>query len=259
MDEASTKTSTGMVEGVVSKASNQDNTETPLQRDSTVVKEKRKSIQGGPKKCGPLFVKYWEDLGESAEMKIPDVEVKFKIYRLGCFDQKEGTFYCDFLLMLDWVDESLSLVPDDEEVDFSNHFWPCAELMNMIPGDEDLDFSHEESKPKYKKEKKGEPKKYHASITMKVRRSLFCRLDYHDFPFDRQVLELTIKMLSVRIPVLTKGSGTRPTVKHPTWRKPGHEIVPEADWLPEFQIIPLTKVLLEQYGPFVYDEEKRRK
>ena len=78
--------------------------------------------EGGPQKCGRLFYKYWLDKNKDPSMRIPDVDIKFKVYRLGCFSQKDGNFFCDFMLMLDWVDESLSLVRDDEVPDFKNHF-----------------------------------------------------------------------------------------------------------------------------------------
>ena len=256
-----------------------------MRRGSTLTIEKKKSLlphlvpeakmnEGGPGKCGRLFCKYWVEHKPEAKVpstKIPDVDVKFKIYRLGCFDQKEGTFYCDFVLMLDWVDESLSLVAEGEVPDFKNHFWPKVELMNMIPGEDDLDFTDQSFWPKLKKDKNAEGLQVHrASITIKARRSLFCRLDYHNFPFDRQVLELTIKMLSVRIPMLKEETGTRPTVRHPKrWRgttkdgkkELGHEMIPEADWLPEFEFIRLaSKCYSSKFGPnLLADDEDLKK
>ena len=216
--------------------------------------------KGGPQKCGLLFHKYWVGKGKRPDCRIPEVDVKFKVYRLSSFDQKAGTFYCDFVLMLDWIDESLSLVPDGEVPDFKNHFWPKAELMNMVPGEEDINF--DEYLPKYKKDNRttSDPAMIHrAAITIKVRRTLFCRLDYHAYPFDQQVLELSIKMLSVRIPLMSEETGTRPTVRHPTRFRGtdsrgntlGHEMIPDADWLPEFQLTRLaSKCYSSKFGPF---------
>ena len=168
---------------------------------------------------------------QKSQMRIPDVDVKFKIYRLSRFDKRRGLslrFYAHDGL----GQESLSLIAKSEVPDFRNHFWPKVELMNMCPDQDDLEFDNSNYYPKHKIDRKAEGDQVHrATITMKVRRLLFCRLDYREFPFDNQVLELTVKMLSVRMPILSTKSGVRPTVRHPTrWRgwkkgkKFGHEL-----------------------------------
>jgi hypothetical protein len=77
------------------------------------------------------------------------------------------------------------------------------------------------------------------------------------FPFDHQSLELSIKLLSVRVPGVK--SGTRPKACHPNrWRKKegGHELVTECDCLPEFTLVRLaTKAYNSKYGPFPEDNE----
>ena len=92
-----------------------------------------------------------------------------KFTGLAASDQKEGTFYCDFMLMMDWVDESLSLVAPNEVPDFRNHFWPKVELMNMCPDQDDLEFGNSNYYPKHKIDRKAEGDQVHrATITMKV-------------------------------------------------------------------------------------------
>ena len=216
---------------------------------SSMVEEPEESQIGGPGKCGLLFYKYWfEHKQRDPSTKIPDVQVKFKIYRLSCFDQKEGTFFCDFILMLDWEDQSLS-ISEKNPPDFHDHFWPKCEVMNMAPGEDDIDFTDEKAvAPKLKKGSN------HASMTIHVRRQLCCRLNFHEFPFDRQVLELSIKMLSVQLRGEKKG--IRPWVRHPTIRK-HHELIPESDWLPEFDFLGLeSKCYSSKFGATIEDDQE---
>ena len=65
--------------------------------------------------------------------------------------------------------------------------------MNMTPDAAALDFGNIDFYPKYKMHRpdKDGPAKFgihHASITMKIRSTLFARLDFHQFPFDKQTL-----------------------------------------------------------------------
>ena len=193
---------------------------------TTATSSEEKELLGGPGKCGLLFIKYWKDLGKDPLANMPDVDIKFKVYRLSDFDPTTGTFYIDFILMLDWADESLSLAADNVP-NFEDHFWPKAELMNLAPDNDDLDFGEKGFMPKYKRDKSNEFGSVHrATITLKARRTLYARLDFHQFPFDKQVLELTVKLLSVRIPGLSAARGVRPKANHPKrWRgKTGHEL-----------------------------------
>ena len=205
---------------------------------------------GGPGKCGPLFVEYWTSKGKDPSTKIPAVDVKFKVYRVSDFDQKRGTFYIDFVVMLDWMDESLELV-EDGIPNFANHFYPKFELLHLTPDNaEPLDF--DSFKPKYKPDKNATYGSIHrATITMKIRRTLFARLDFHEFPFDRQYLDVSIKLLSVRIPGCGN-TGVRPMALHPKrWRGKdgGHEVTQTADCLAEFDILRLdAKAFSSKYG-----------
>ena len=72
---------------------------------------------GGPQKCGGVFLKYFNGPEEAAK-NIPEVQVLFKVRRLSDFDSKRGSFYADFLLMLDWEDPSLEIAEDKAQPDF---------------------------------------------------------------------------------------------------------------------------------------------
>ena len=254
-DEVKRRNSTMSADGKVAAAA-------VLQIDDAEFRE----IHGGPGKCGKKFIRYWNSKGKDPSEKIPHVDVKFKVYRLSTLDQKEGTFFVDFILMLDWIDESLELAA--EPPDFADHFWPRGELLNLAAGEDAMDFDDAKFKPKYKKDKHpkfgrtvplGDNKVsvHRACITIKVRRTIFARLDFHEFPFDKQVLELTIKLLSVRVLGSQKEVGVRPKTKHPTrWRgtkkEGGHELLAECDCLPEFAFVALnSKAYSSKFGPGV--------
>jgi len=152
------------------------------------------------------------------------------VYRLSDFDMKRGTFYCEVICMLDWVDPSLSCCGATadypvEKIDFFLHFWPQPELLNQTLDGGETPNWEDDCLPKYKRGDDGDPYQHHATMTVKFRANLFARLDYHQFPFDHQSLELSMKVLSVRSP--GSASGTRPKACHPTrWRKE-HELIPE--------------------------------
>ena len=63
---------------------------------------------GGPQKCGRKFMEYWRHpdrcaaqckTNDEVAKHIPDVDVKFKVYRLSDFDQVGGTIFVSFVLM----------------------------------------------------------------------------------------------------------------------------------------------------------------
>ena len=95
--------------------------------DRVIVEDSADERQGGPNKCGRKWVEYWKMKGTSAIDSVkflPEVDVKFKVYRLSDFDGKAGTFYVETVLMLDWVDPSLEIAGDTADPDFHEHFWP---------------------------------------------------------------------------------------------------------------------------------------
>ena len=46
---------------------------------------------------------------------------------------------------------------------------------------------------------------HRASLTLKWNTKIYTRLDFRDYPFDQQAIELSIKLLSVRLPNVKKG------------------------------------------------------
>ena len=107
---------------------------------------------GGPNSVGRKFLSYCKNENVNPLDSIPDVDIKFKVYRISDFDGKRGTFYVDFVLMLDWLDPSLELC-ENNNPDFHEHYWPKPELLNLSPDSPDLpDF--ESIVPKYKKDEK---------------------------------------------------------------------------------------------------------
>ncbi len=246
------------------EASSPDRKGSRISRMSTVRAVDDESDVGGPGKCGHLFREFYETKGIDPKTMIPDVDVKFKVYRVSDFDPLSSTFFVDFTLMLDWCDPSLEMAAGEKLPNFANHFWPKCELMGQAASDNSsLDFN--EYPPRYKPDKRGRyPTKsgmsdlcrHRATITMKVRRTLYARLDFHEFPFDKQYLELSVKMLSVSIAGVINSSGGRPTIRHPTrWRgksfgkENGHELLSSADCLAEFDILRLSsKAFSSKHG-----------
>jgi hypothetical protein len=136
------------------------------------------------------------------------VDIKFKLYRLSDFKGKEGTFYVDCILMLDWEDPSLALAATNDEngliePDFHEHFWPKPELLNKAPDSPEFD-EWETTLPKYKRDKKNKNGwgEHRCALTYKFRAILFARLDFRKFPFDSQALEISVKLLSVSTSVV---------------------------------------------------------
>jgi hypothetical protein len=81
-----------------------------------------------------------------------------------------------------------------------------------------------------------------------------------EYPFDHQTLEISIKLLSVRIPFYIKG-GVRPVAKHPKMRKK-HQLIKDCDCLPEYDFVRLSsRAYSSKYGPFIskVDEDDFRK
>jgi hypothetical protein len=222
--------------------------------------------EGGPNKCGRKFVEYWMSPERGADQvteieklgsKVPQVDVAFKIYRVSDFDPTAGTLFVSFVLMLDWEDKSLSIAGNPKSPDFHEHFWPKPELLGLTPDGVATGPDYDEVKPKFKREKmdQKEPKfgEFRSALTYKYDAKLYTRLDFRDFPFDSQALELQIKLLSVRLPGAK--NGTRPQVCHPTrWRSTenkGHQMLSTADNLPEFAFVRLVgRGYSSAYGAF---------
>ena len=155
--------------------------------------------------------------------------------------------------MIDWEDKSLS-ISEEENPDFHEHFWPKPELLGLTPDGIADEPKWEEVEPKYKHDK-GNSKgfgEHRASLTMKFSTKIYTRLDFRDYPFDHQAIELMVKLLSVRLPGVN--TGVRPKVLHPErWRSSegGHQVLVDADFLPEFRLVRLVgKNYSSAYGAF---------
>lgn len=255
-----------------------------------------------PSTVGRRFIEW---AGDDLRNKIPDVEVKVKIYRIMNLESTEGTYQVDACIMLDWVDESLGERPeptvdgflldlglekhasafakngittmDDvynldkqdlkdlgvdaivernrllsaaedanwDSLNWDDHFRPAIEVTNAIPGEGDYDPTNLPN-PKWKKAKAGKQEKYRCSLTVKWQMTLRARLDFHQFPFDDQVLEISIKSMSCRgydqsVQTVLSEKGQEIALVHPRFRgAKGHEIGEHADYLAEFHILYLA-------------------
>ena len=85
---------------------------------------------------------------------------------------------------------------------------------------------------------------HRATITIRFQSVVFCRYDFRQYPFDKQTLELTVKLLSIEIPGRSKK--VRPVVRHPDRFRiddhdlGGHKLMKDCDCLPEFDFVGLA-------------------
>jgi len=83
-------------------------------------------------------------------------------------------------------------------------------------------------------------------LTVKWQMTLRARLDFHEFPFDAQTLELSLKSMTCRtfdqsVSSELSAKGKEVALAHPVWRgKKGHMIGEKADYLQEFHILHLA-------------------
>ena len=202
--------------------------------------------------AGALFLKYCEDNNLDPAAQIPKVDVKFKLHRISDFDQKKGCFCATFVLMLDWNDPSIALSHNIKKPDFTLHFWPKVEIIQTTHNCPEMP-NLEDYPPKYKPSKNNDDGFgfHRATTTVKYRTELFVTPQYSDFPFDSQTLQISCKLMGIRLAGV-KG-GIRPEVSDPCrWRwEEGHELIREADCLPEFSLVRLVgKAYSSKHGPF---------
>ena len=136
--------------------------------------------------------------------------------------------------------------------------------LRSCTGQEKPDY--EGTMPKYKKSIDKKDGKFfgvhRAALTIQVQLVLFARVDFRQFPFDHQTLELSLKLSSIRVPGVKKG--TRPTARHPQrWRgasdpkERGHTLVKDCDCLPEYDLVRLcSRAYSSAYGPFIDEADK---
>merc|ERR1719174_3463914 len=81
---------------------------------------------------GDEFIRYYKAKGEDPWAHLPPVEVTIKILELRDLQTNTGTFFCTFLVMLDWTDESLSVYGEEPPHDcLIEHFHPKYEIFNV--------------------------------------------------------------------------------------------------------------------------------
>ena len=207
-----------------------------LRRPSQMMREQISHLSLSKSHCGALFNQYWENQNFTGKLRIPDVQCKFKVASVRHFDDKDGSVEVDFLLMLDWEDPSLSLAIDDgnggkadtKEIvyDPKLHFIPRFELLNVQAvvgmGDKAADTATPRQKPS-----KNHP--YRMTMTNHFAVKVNMLLDFREFPFDEQSIELTIKAKSA-------SNGAKVNFCHPTFRSIGHEVLVDADRLQQWDI-----------------------
>jgi len=211
-------------------------------------------VRGGPGCVGGVFLQYCKENKLTPADAIPKVDVKLKLHRVSEFDQKRGTWACTFVLMLDWVDPSLSMAANPLKPNFEDHFWPKCEILDVANDSPDPPSP---PAPKYKPElppKQGTFGIHHATTTTKYTCVIYVSPNYSDFPFDVQILQISVKLLGIRIP--GANGSVRPQASDPLrWRwKDGHEMTRDSDCLPEFSIVRLVgKSYSSKHGPFPAD------
>ena len=205
---------------------------------------------------GPLFVQYWNGKKQVPTKNFPAVQVKFKIYNIRHLNDVEGSVDVDFVLMLDWEDESLAMlenhdskdsdgehtdgekngdapeVVEDDDFIPKNHFWPRVEILNIKSQNGGLDMGL--TLPKRKSSKKHP---YRVSITHHCVYTFHMLLNFRAFPNDEQVIGLSIKSRPTQI------SGEI-QLEHPTdFRTKGHEMIATADGLQQWDISEMRAAL----------------
>ena len=183
-------------------------------------------------KIGSKFVDYYQSRNKDPWKNIPKVEVCFKILTIEEIDVVGHSFSAEFVMMYDWVDESLSSVLNSSsssvvDINWSEHFQPNVAVDNCISSNP----VGGPSEPRVKS-----ASKCRVTLTRRIQAKLRSRFDLKRYPFDHQFLEIRLK--SRRVPQSGPHSATVVLSNPTTFRgKLGHILDPEADWMPEWNIV----------------------
>ena len=212
---------------------------------------------------GSKWQAYWAKRNKNGhdEALLPVCDIAFKVYEVGKLDAKAGTFDTVFVLMLDWLDPSLERneMSDEERahdtIDWSQHFVPRIELLDCIR----VDTESQDNLPRVRpKDKSGECN--HCTLTIKFSATVKSRFDFRQFPFEKQVLEISLKThtISDGIEFTNKKASGAVQLNNPArWRsKQGHSITDEADWLADWDIVGLGAGRISRYRTNFYDGYK---
>jgi len=172
---------------------------------------------------GSKFVDFFKDL--DMEIRVPEVEVCFKILCLGSVQPLQHSFIVEFIVMFDWQDPSICTVPK-KDVDLTNHFMPKIEFDNCTS----KEYVGGEGQPRIKDHQTGR-----VTLTLRVLATMRTRFDLALFPFDSQILEIRLK---TRHASRNKKAYPVKMCNPHTWRyKNGHKMAPGADWLSEWDLV----------------------
>jgi len=176
---------------------------------------------------GPKFIKHFKSNQKDPYDNIPDVEVCFKVSTIADVNVVEHSFFCEFILMYDWLDESLELSEHahDEKVVWEEHFFPSIELFNCVKQNIIGGASHPRVKGTSNR----------VTQTQRIAAVLRTQYDLRLYPFDHQYLEIQLKSRGVS---RQKGGTVNVRLANPiTWRgKKGHKLGDMVDWLAEWDI-----------------------
>eukprot|EP00854_Cymbomonas_tetramitiformis_P025588 gene25588-31274_t len=171
------------------------------------------------------------------------VECYFKVYALTAVDTKTSSFDCDFLVALDWIDpkvegqDSSTLNWEDEE---KGLFFPSLEVQNAQGS---CEIVGDVSSPRL-----GDTKPGHVKLTQRFRASLQSSFALQDFPFDQQLLRLTVKvratggrkLRSCRL-VHPSSAGLRNHSEEDD-KSIGHSIIRQGNFVPDWKVLRLTGI-----------------
>ena len=121
-------------------------------------------------------------------------------------------------------------------VDWDEHYRPVLDFQNAVDEPAIVGNNGEASPPRLRDDAD------HVTRTVKYSGEFFTKFDFHDFPFDSQVLELGIETRSfdTRGP---KGERRFPTLSDPVEfrKKGGHVIAADSDWLAEWKPVQVPR------------------
>ena len=130
------------MENTETEAKSRDVKHTTESQEKGVVKKIKKvavksNVSSTHSKIGSKFVDYYQSRNKDPWKNIPTVEVCFKILTIEEIDVVGHSFSAEFVMMYDWVDESLSPVLNSSsssvvDINWSEHFQPNVAVDNCI-------------------------------------------------------------------------------------------------------------------------------
>ena len=133
--------------------------------------------------------KRWLNENSLPSDHIPKVFCKIKIYRVSNFDIRNMQVEIDFVLMMDWVDESILYYPECDLDLEHEHFSPYVQIHNAVgenvkPIDEAMAVNRVQKNPTVPG---------HVKRTERYRTKVFTDLKLEKYPFDKHELIINLK------------------------------------------------------------------